>query len=40
MQELLKVPEGFVVRGALMLGESKYRYRRIPPRKPLSAQWI
>ena len=39
MQELLKVPEGFVVRGALMLGESKYRYRRIPPRKPLSAQW-
>ena len=40
VQDMLKVPEGYVVRGALMLGEGKYRYRRIPPRKPLSASWI
>ena len=38
-QELLAVPEGFVVCGALMLGEGTYRYRQVPPRKPLSVQW-
>ena len=36
---LLSVPEGFVVCGGLMLGKGKYRYHRIPPRKPLSVQW-
>lgn len=37
--EALAVPEGYVVHGGLMLGERKYSYRWIPPRKPLSVQW-
>jgi nitroreductase/ferredoxin len=37
--QLLAVPEGYFVCGGLMLGKGKYRYRRIPPRKPLSVQW-
>jgi nitroreductase/NAD-dependent dihydropyrimidine dehydrogenase PreA subunit len=36
----LSVPEGYAVCGGLMLGESVYKYRLVPPRKPLSAQWI
>ncbi len=36
----LSVPEGYVIHGGLMLGERKYSYRLIPPRKPLSAQWV
>lgn len=39
LRQMLAVPEGYVVRGGLMLGESKYTYQRIPPRKPLSVQW-
>jgi nitroreductase/NAD-dependent dihydropyrimidine dehydrogenase PreA subunit len=35
----LKVPNGYSVRGALMVGESKYAYHLIPPRKALSVQW-
>lgn len=38
--QALSVPEGYVVHGALMLGERKYTYRRVPPRKPLSVQWL
>jgi len=37
---VLSVPEGYVVHGALMLGEHKYTYRRVPPRQPLSVQWL
>jgi nitroreductase/NAD-dependent dihydropyrimidine dehydrogenase PreA subunit len=40
LRQALSVPEGYVVCGGLMLGERKYLYRRIPPRKPLSVQWI
>ena len=40
LRQALSVPEGYVVCGGLMLGERKYAYRRIPPRKPLSVQWI
>lgn len=40
LQEKLQVPEGYAVCGGLMMGESKYTYHRIPPRKPLSVQWI
>jgi nitroreductase len=40
LRQLLSVPEGYVVCGGLMLGERKYSYRRIPPRKPLSVQWV
>jgi len=39
LRRLLSVPDGFVACGGLMLGEGKYRYRLIPPRKPLSVQW-
>ena len=39
LRQALSVPEGYVVCGGLMLGERKYSYRRIPPRKPLSVQW-
>lgn len=39
LRAALAVPEGYAVYGALMLGEKKYRYKRIPPRKPLSVQW-
>lgn len=35
----LSVPAGYAVCGALMLGEGQYKYRLIPPRKPLSVQW-
>lgn len=39
LREALAVPEGYVVHGGLMLGEPKYKYHSIPPRKPLSVQW-
>jgi nitroreductase len=38
--QLLSVPEGYAVHGGLMLGERKYSYRLVPPRKPLSAHWV
>lgn len=40
LRQLLSAPGGYAVRGGLMLGEPKYTYRRIPPRNPLSVQWI
>jgi len=40
VRQALSVPEGYVVKGGLMLGEPKYGYRYVPPRKPLSVQWI
>jgi nitroreductase/NAD-dependent dihydropyrimidine dehydrogenase PreA subunit len=40
LRRALSLPEGYVVSGGLMLGEPKYKYQRVPPRKPLSAQWI
>ena len=40
LRALLGVPEGYTVRGGLMIGEPKYRYRLVPPRKPLSAHWL
>lgn len=39
LRQALSVPEGYMVHGGLMLGERKYTYHRIPPRKPLSVQW-
>ncbi|MGA2571476.1 MAG: nitroreductase family protein [Terracidiphilus sp.] len=39
LRKILSVPDGYAVCGALMLGEGRYSYRRIPPRKPLSVQW-
>lgn len=39
LRRLLNVPHGYSVRGGLMVGESKYAYRRVPPRKALSVQW-
>jgi len=40
VRQWLQVPEGYTVTAAAMLGYGKYRYQRIPPRKPLSAQWM
>lgn len=40
IRQMLGVPEGYAVQGGLMLGERKYSYRWIPPREPLSVQWI
>jgi nitroreductase/NAD-dependent dihydropyrimidine dehydrogenase PreA subunit len=40
MRRLLQIPEGYVMQGGLMLGEPKYKYQYVPPRKPLSAQWL
>jgi nitroreductase/NAD-dependent dihydropyrimidine dehydrogenase PreA subunit len=39
LQKALAVPEGYVVRGGLMLGEGTHAYGLIPSRKPLSVQW-
>lgn len=39
LRELLGLREGERVYGAQMLGYAKYRYRRIPWRKPLDVQW-
>jgi len=40
LREALSVPEGYAVCGGLMLGEPKYKYRLVPPRNPLSVQWL
>ena len=40
LRAALGVPEGYGVCGGLMLGEPKYKYRKVPPRKPLSVQWL
>jgi nitroreductase/NAD-dependent dihydropyrimidine dehydrogenase PreA subunit len=40
LRQAMLVPEGYVVCGGLMLGERKYSYRLVPPRKPLSVQWL
>jgi nitroreductase/NAD-dependent dihydropyrimidine dehydrogenase PreA subunit len=40
LRAALDVPEGYAICGGLMLGERQYTYRRIPPRKPLSVQWV
>ena len=40
LRQALALPEGYVVCGGLMLGERKFSYKLIPPRKPLSVQWI
>jgi nitroreductase len=39
LRQMLAVPDGYIVCGALMLGKGKYSYQRVPPRKPLSVQW-
>lgn len=36
----VQLPEGHVAHGGLMLGHPKYRYRLVPPRKPLQATWL
>jgi nitroreductase/NAD-dependent dihydropyrimidine dehydrogenase PreA subunit len=40
IRQALAVPDGYAVHGGLMLGERKYSYRLVPPRKPLSVQWM
>lgn len=40
LRRAMAVPEGYIVHGVLMLGERRDTYRWVPPRKPLSAQWL
>jgi nitroreductase/NAD-dependent dihydropyrimidine dehydrogenase PreA subunit len=40
LRQALSVPDGYAVCGGLMLGEPRYKYRLVPPRKPLSVQWL
>lgn len=40
LRQALSVPDGYTVCGGVMLGERKFLYRKIPPRKPLSVQWL
>jgi nitroreductase len=40
LREALSVPDGYLICGGLMLGEPKYTYRRVPPRKQLSVSWL
>ncbi|MGB8260789.1 MAG: nitroreductase family protein [Terracidiphilus sp.] len=40
LRQMLTIPTDHVVHGALMLGERRVHYRSIPPRKPLSVQWL
>jgi nitroreductase/NAD-dependent dihydropyrimidine dehydrogenase PreA subunit len=40
LRQWLQVPEGYTLSAAVMLGYGKYKYHRIPPRKPLSARWM
>lgn len=40
LRQTMSVPEGYVVCGGLMLGEPKFSYRLVPPRKSLSVQWV
>jgi nitroreductase/NAD-dependent dihydropyrimidine dehydrogenase PreA subunit len=37
---MLGIPEGHVVRGGLMLGYPKYRYRLVPPRNEAKVHWM
>ncbi|MBU4565436.1 MAG: nitroreductase family protein [Desulfarculus sp.] len=39
MIKALGLPEGMASYGALMLGVPKYKFQRIPPRKPLEVTW-
>jgi nitroreductase/ferredoxin len=40
LRKALSVPDGYTLHGGLMIGERKYSYRHIPPRKPLSVNWL
>lgn len=40
LRKLLSVPPWYTVHGGAMLGQRKYAYRQVPPRKPLSVTWV
>lgn len=40
LRTLLGVPQGYAVRGGLMLGEGTHDYAHIPPRRPSSVHWV
>lgn len=40
VQELLGVPAGERLCGAMVIGYAEYPYRRVPPREPLRLTWI
>ncbi len=37
--EALQLPSGLALGGAMMLGYPKYKYHRLPPRKPAQVNW-
>ena len=39
LQEALALPAGAVFSGALMVGEPRYRYQRLPARREPSITW-
>lgn len=40
LQEQIALPDGYVCRGAMMVGYPKYRYHRTPRRNEVVAQWL
>lgn len=40
VRHALGVPEGHIVHGGLMLGYPRFRYAAVPPRNPVSVQWM
>lgn len=40
LREALSIPPLHVIHGGLMLGERKYAYKLVPPRNPISAEWV
>lgn len=40
LQAALPLPEGHVTYAAMMVGWPRYRYHRMPPRKPLDLAWM
>ncbi len=40
LRQMLRVPEGYMVHGGLMIGSPVYSYSMVPPRKPLSVEWM
>jgi nitroreductase/NAD-dependent dihydropyrimidine dehydrogenase PreA subunit len=40
VRDVLQLPDGDAVAGAMMLGRPNITYRKIPPRRPLDVRWL
>ncbi|MPM89335.1 hypothetical protein SDC9_136444 [bioreactor metagenome] len=38
--EVMQIPDGFTVAGAMMLGYPKYTFKRLADRNPLKIAWV